>query len=83
MRLEELLAKVQKANEYFSESSVKLRLKDQERLMSNLEVDTMNKINGYFKTLWNGPNRVQHVKQNLSFWAQDILMPTRNRLEEI
>lgn len=82
LKLQDLLIKAKKLNEYLSEPSVKSRLQEQERLMSNLEVDTMNKINSYFKTLWKGPNRIKHVKKNLNFWAQDILMPSRNKLAE-
>lgn len=82
LKLVRLVDKVKTNNKYFSEVNIKSRLKEQENLMSNIDEKTMQKIREYFGGLWNGPNRKNIIEDNMNFWAQEILMPTRNLIEE-
>ncbi len=80
---EKKLAEIDKLQEYFSSSQIKSRLENQEALMQNLEKDVVKKMTEYkngFKS--EGGNNIEHSKDAFSFWAEDILMPKRNKLEE-
>ena len=57
--------------------------------MANLEQDFRNKLfNDYFKK-FESPKQagslkhnVRHIKDTMSFWAEDMLMPSRNKFEQ-
>lgn len=76
------LKEFQSVKEYFAKSQVEGRLKNQEQAMSNLESDFVKKYHEYVQGFKNNPSgKGKHFKDNMSFWAEDILMPERNRLE--
>lgn len=77
------LAEIARAREGFSQNNISSRLKDQENLMSNLERDFMLKFRSYrngFKNKW--ISKSDHIDKNMTFWAEEILKPTRNRVEQ-
>ena len=81
--LEQKLQEIKTAREYFSDSSILERLNRQEKLMSNLEADLTPRYKQYAKDLWKGNKKKKKtIKDNMSFWAEDILMPQRNKLEQ-
>ncbi len=92
-QLENKLSEIKKAQEYFSHDKTSERLLMQEKSMSNIEKDFKDKLfNGYLKK-FEGPKssgtfkqKMEHnkklVKDNMSFWAEDMLMPARNNFEQ-
>ena len=77
-----ILEKIRNKRGYFAESNTTKRLENQEVLMENLERDFMKKYRSYkhgFTNKWQ--NKGQHITSNMSFWAEEIMMPTRNKLE--
>ena len=82
--LETKLNEARKVCEYFSKDKTANRLVEQEKAMSNLEKDFYSKMKSYGKDLWNNnwQGKKATVKNNMSFWAEDMLMPTRNKLEQ-
>ena len=81
--LEQKLQEIKTAREYFSAPKTMERLKAQEKLMGNLESDLKPRYKKYAQDLWKGNgSRKKTIKENLSFWAEDILMPQRNKLEK-
>ena len=81
-KLDEKLAEIIMLRKGFSKESVGQRLADQEKLMVNLERDFLVKFRKYregFTNKW--VNKGDHIGNNMSFWAEDILMPTRNVYE--
>lgn len=84
---DEKLTQIDKLQEYFSISNTKERLDTQEKLMNTLEEKISNKINtakdsiiGKIKGK-NIPNSMK-FKDTYNFWAEEALMPERNKLEE-
>lgn len=85
---EQKLAEIDKLQEFFSPTQIKNRLSNQEKeLMKNLERDVSEKIKlakdtfvGQVKgkKLDNG----MKFKDAYTFWAEDALMPQRNRITE-
>ena len=82
--LETKLNEARKVCEYFSKDKTATRLVEQEKVMSNLEKDFYSKMKSYGKDLWNNnwQGKKATVKNNMSFWAEDMLMPARNKLEK-
>ena len=81
--LDQKLREIKTAKEYFSDTKTLERLKVQENLMSNLESDLKPRYKQYAKDLISGNgSRKKVIKDNMSFWAEDMLMPERNRLEK-
>lgn len=82
--LETKLNEAKQVCEYFSKDKTANRLVEQEKAMSNLEKDFYSKMKSYGKDLWNNnwQGKKATVKNNMSFWAEDMLMPTRNKLEQ-
>lgn len=76
-KLEEKLAEIDKVQEYFGKSKIQSRLNTQETLMGNLENDVVSKMKQYKNDVFDGKNR----KDIFKFWAEEALMPQRNRLE--
>ena len=75
--------------EYFSKNKTAERLLQQEKSMQNLEKDFTNKfINEYCKKFKNPFNKeglnnnISSIKNNMSYWAEDMLMPSRNQFEQ-
>lgn len=87
---ENKLAEIRQVREFFSQDKTAERLLAQEKSMANLENDFKDKlINGYLKKFkikslqkedWK--NNAKIFKDNMSYWAEDMLMPTRNAFEE-
>lgn len=83
---DEKISEIKKVQEYFSKSSVENRLKTQEDLMSNLEKDSLAKMREYFgkykkpTSIENNKHNFEHAKNNLGYWAEDILAPERERI---
>ena len=92
LELESKLKEISKAREYFSKTQVDSRLQEQEKLMSNLEKDFRAKFQEYRKNFkWfkaegtfkeKSSHNYQNFRENMSYWAEDIMMPDRNRLEQ-
>lgn len=82
--LETKLNEAKKVCEYFSKDKTANRLVEQEKVMSGLEKDFYSKMKSYGKDLWNNnwQGKKATVKNNMSFWAEDMLMPARNKLEK-
>ena len=76
-----LLEQAKNKGSYFEKTNIGHRLKEQENLMSNLEKDTVQKMKEYALG-YKKDGRWKHFKNNLSFWAEDIMMPKRNKLEK-
>ncbi len=77
---EEKLKEIDKLQEYFNVTNTGNRLKTQETLMKDLEEKFVAKLKAYkdgFKFTGGEKN-----KDIFTFWAEDILMPQRNKLEE-
>ena len=77
------LEEISQLRKHFSDNEVLSRLKLQEDSMANLERDFMNKYRSYangFGNKW--IDKGEHIGNNMNFWAQDILMPTRNNFEK-
>ena len=83
MIFDEKLEEINKLQEYFNPENITYRLQNQEGIMQNLEKDVIEKMvefkNG-FKL--NGGKNLEHSKNACRFWAEDILMPKRNKIEE-
>ncbi len=92
-QLEAKLSEIKNAQKYFSQERTAERLAMQEKSMSHLEKDFKDKLfNGYLKQ-FKGPRsegtfkqKMAHnkkiVQDNMSFWAEDMLMPSRNTFEQ-
>lgn len=82
-KLETKLNETKKINQYFSKDQTTSRLDSQEKVMANLEKDFSAKMKSYFSDIWNKKGqRKDIINKNMSFWAEDILMPERNKLEQ-
>ena len=85
-KLETKLNEIRTASEYFSRHQTATRLADQEKVMSNLEKDFYTKTKSYFSDLWKNKNSATEVskivKKDMTFWAEDMLIPARNNLEQ-
>ena len=76
------LAEITKTREFFSKNNINSRFTEQEKLMENLERDFMKKFRAYrngFSNKW--VDKTSHIDKNMSFWAQDIMQPTRDKVE--
>lgn len=81
--LQAKLDKIKETQKYFAKESISLRLKAQEEMMSNLEKETRERITTYGATMWKGDvSRSRYFKDNLDFWAESIMMPQRNKVEQ-
>jgi len=81
-KVEKLLIEISEHRKYFSKTSLDERLLAQENLMQNLERDFIKQYRSYVKGFTNlGTDKTEHFSKNFSFWAQDIMMPARNKLE--
>lgn len=80
-KLDNKLAEIRKISEYFSAAKTSGRLKEQEVIMADLEKEFTNRCKSYAAALKNSKNRTAVIKENMSYWAEDILMPKRNELE--
>lgn len=75
------LAQIQEARKFLSKENTYQRLLEQEKLMSNLEKDFTAKFNEYRSGFKNG-NHQKHFSENMYFWAQEIMRPTRDIVEK-
>lgn len=81
--VEAKLAEIQRIRTNFTEDSLNSRLADQEKMMENLERDFLSKWRSYRKGFKNRfINKGDHVKTSLSFWAQDIMQPQKDKLQK-
>lgn len=80
-KLDELLKKLEKNKTYFADENIQLRLKEQEKIMSNLETDVVDKIKSYAAGFKDNPNKKQHIAKNLYFWAKEMLKPQKSKIE--
>ena len=80
-RVLKLLEQAKNKEGYFGKISIGRRLKEQENQMSNLENDAIQKMKEYALGYKNN-GRWQHFKKNLSFWAEDILAPKKEKLQK-
>ena len=81
--LAEKLAELKKDAEFFSKEKTIERLINQEKVMSNLEKDFISRLKTYTNGLKDkSTNKKDLIKKNMSYWAEDILMPARNKIEK-
>lgn len=80
-KLESKLEEISNARNHFSERQLKNRFESQEKLMENLESETIVKMKEYWQGV-RGKNSGTYIKEHLNFWAQDILQPGRDKLEK-
>lgn len=77
------LDEIRKTREYFSNAQTSARLDNQGKIMANLEKDFMTKFKAYIKDFKNpNINKSEHIRKNMSYWAEDMMMPKRNQLEQ-
>ena len=77
------LKEAQGLKEVFTREKVAERFLEQEKTMSNLENDLVDKFKKYVKSIKeNKGERSAYIKDNLSFWAQDIMQPSRENFEK-
>ena len=82
-KLETKLNEIKSTSEYFGKKQTASRLDNQEKVMSNLEKDFYTKTKTYFSDMWHGKGkRKETFQKNMTFWAEDMLMPERNKLEQ-
>ncbi len=82
-KFDELLTKIKEKREYFSNTQVSERISKQEKSMENLEKDIIEKIKDYKDGFSKDKSKNKdHIKNNMSFWAEEIMMPERNKLEK-
>ena len=80
--LEMKLKEAANLREYFSEKKLVERFLQQESMMSNVENDLVKKGSSYVKGYRNRFQKVsEHVWNNMSFWAQDVMQSKRNIVE--
>jgi len=80
--LQDKLDQIKTIREYFSDKQLAERLLDQEKSMSELESKFWKKYKTYrhgFSNKWK--NKGEHIDKNMTFWAEEIMMPTRNKFE--
>ncbi len=76
------LKEISKAREFFSEKNTAQRFVEQEKSMDNLQRDFMRKLNSYRNGFSNRfINKAEHIDKNMSFWAENIMQPTRDKVE--
>lgn len=76
------LAEISKTREFFSKTNTAQRFDEQEKLMSNLERDFLKQYRAYrngFTNKW--VNKGEHIDKNMTFWAEKIMQPTRDKVE--
>lgn len=82
----EILSKLDNINtkrEFFSKENLDQRFLAQENLMGDLNTNIRRKFRDYSHGfLDKNINTTEHFNQNLSFWAQDMMRPERERLEK-
>ena len=77
------MKEAQGLKEVFTREKVAERFLEQEKTMSNLENDLVDKFKKYVKSIKeNKGERSAYIKDNLSFWAQDIMQPSRENFEK-
>lgn len=81
-QLDSKLNEISKAREFFSEKNTAKRFTEQEKSMDNLQRDFMRKLNSYRKGFSNKfISKTEHIDKNMSFWAENIMQPARDRIE--
>ena len=81
--LEEKLREIDEIQKFFDKENIAARLNKQNEVMENLEKDVWNKMKSYKDGFFDKTkSKAKHSKDVYTFWAEDILMPERNRLEE-
>lgn len=84
--LETKINELRTVQTYFSKDNTAKRLLNQENIMNNLEDETLKRMKEYGSQVYNyvgGKNKnSEYFKNNLDFWAEQILMPQRNQLEK-
>ena len=86
LELEAKLTEASNSREFFSLKNLEGRFGNQEKLMSDLEDKTAHKIKEYGSDMWNiirGKKKGgrEYFKDNITFWAQDIIQPQRKIVE--
>ena len=78
------MEEIQKIQKYFSESKVSERIKAQEDSMSNLEKETLNKMQKFWSEFWGKSNKKIGERLNpiTTFWAEDAVMAQRTKAEK-
>ena len=80
--LQEKLDRAKLIREHFSEPKLAERFLDQEKSMSELETQFWKRYKKYrsgFSNKWK--SKSEHIGNNMTFWAEEIMMPTRNKFE--
>ncbi len=81
------LKEIKNIQEFLNESKVSERLANQETLMADFEQKTVSKIKEYGGNAWDsvrhlnfGKDKQQYFRDNMKFWAGDILAPTKEQI---
>ena len=80
--LQEKLEQAKNIRNFFSDEKITERFVEQEKSMSELETKFWKRYKTYrhgFSNKWK--NKGDHIGQNMTFWAEEIMMPTRNKFE--
>ena len=81
--LEEKLREIDRMQEFFGKDKITARLTEQEKAMKNLERDVWEKMKSFKDGFFDSTkSKTKHTKDVYTFWAEDILMPERNRVEQ-
>lgn len=79
--VEEKLQQITSKRAYFTEESINARLKAQEGMMEHLDADIRARWHDYLHGFRNKyVKNSEHFDRNLSFWAQDIMQPEREKV---
>lgn len=80
--VEEKLREIHAKRNYFTEGNLNQRFINQENLLENINADIRKKWSDYAHGfLDKNVKSTEHFNQNLSFWAEDIVKPERDKLE--
>lgn len=72
------LSEINTIQKYFNKSEISSRLNKQESLMTTLERDVHERLKAYKNTILHNKKNKKDV---FNFWAEEALMPQRNKLE--
>lgn len=79
------LSEIRQAKKFFAKDKTAERLLAQEKSMEHLETNFKKRLfNDFLKNFKKGDlgQNAKHIRNNMSYWAEDMLMPARNTFEE-
>ena len=82
IKFDKKIKEITETRTFFSRENITQRFTEQENLMGNLERDFLKQYCAYkngFSNKW--VNKGEHIDKNMTFWAEKIMQPTRDRVE--